>query len=707
MRALAATFLLALAAVPLAGSTSFPLGSGELGPVTTWSSSVARIRDGAAVIWTEQGGASMLVRLDSTGAVVGQPVPIIANGGPCMNGVIASSPRAGLILCTANGATVAIRVTDETLGEPKTIAPALSLRGAIWNGRNYVVLYGDTRMAMMLLAADGTPISGALVFTTPRTAYSSSSMACGDTRCLLAFAGELSTFALINEADFPAIGAEVALRLRVGPRSSHLKVGYDTLGFYTLSQTYDRIVTLSRHGRLRGEYPDGLMTPLQTVTFDLPTWNSNVAPVSKGETIYLSSGSGLYRLSGSRFEELELPPEVKDGSAFHILLFSSGPMLLWHTYWRELYASWPLATSSAPPTLLSLGRAKEIMPRIARGGTTWLAAWLENRGRDDADSLFVRMLDADGRPRTTPVRIAQEQGPITDAQLAFDGVNYLVIWQPIDTRHQEVRGRFISQDGQAVGDVFSLDLDTEFVTLTWSGSAYLLTGRSGQPYPTPGIIRLGPSGVQLDSQPQFQNEFDNAVIVRDPESERLEALTINYEGAIFGAGPNLFASYDQVTIDDGTLSSRASGRYVPAWRQQYGFWGDLIPAYAVGGADGYFHSLAVIDGSNGWQPGFLQILGATSRLPYPRPERMSRKTHLHAHWTGHEFIVLAAGTLARHAPDGDLLGTMSLGADVVDSAGDDGSDAMIVVTESADHFIRATRVALPISNAPPTPQCCD
>lgn len=673
-----------LAALPLSADTSFPLGSGELGPVATVSSGVARIREGAGAVWTEEyGGASTFVRLDSTGAVIGAPIRLTANGAPCSNAVIASNARDALILCTAGGSTMAVRVSEDGLGEPKIIAPARYFQSLAWNGRNYVAVFStNVSLAMMLLGPDGTPVGGTLTFTRPGTSYSGPSFACGDTRCLIAFAGNPSSVALIDESDFPAIGAEAELRLQSWPIHSSLAVGYDTLGFFTLTRSTYGVATLNRHGRLRGEYPDRLRTPLRSVTLNLPGWDNRVAPATQGEAIYVTSASSLYRVSGARVERFALPADVKDASALHILIFPSGPVVVRRKgSTQELYASRPITSANAPSTLVSIGRANEVMPRIARGTTTWLAAWLENRSDDD--SLFIRAIDADGRPLTTAVRIAHEDGFIADAQLAFDGVNYLVLWQPDD--RGVVRGRFVSQDGQPVGDAFSFELDTEFLTLMWSGSAYLLNGSSG-------IVRLSPSGMLLDSEPQLAGAFGNVLLARNPQSGRLEGLTIRYEGAIFGAGPNLYAHYGHMSIDDSVVPYREYTRYVSASYEQYAFWGDVIPAFAVSGND---YSLSVIDGSNGWEPGYLKLLGATGRLPYPRPERMSRKTHLHAHWTGRDFIVLAGETLARHAENGRLLGTMVLGADVVDSAGDDGSDAMLVVTESADHLIHATRVALP------------
>ncbi|HYC60357.1 MAG TPA: hypothetical protein VEK79_12410 [Thermoanaerobaculia bacterium] len=686
-------------ATTLLAGTAFPLGTGEIDAQSANQFDVARTREGSIAAWTMAGARKInITRLDRNGAWV-ETTEVVSHGSSMQ---IASTGSEGLLVEAASWSeelfarTIDNGAVSEVRRLPIRASEVVQLE---WTGHAYalVVRHADFTISTALLDRDGIPITGIIRF--PRVTYSKALLACGDDRCLMAFAypgAWAGRVAVIDEGDFPPPSQQSRGFVQTLPLpGSVLAVGFDeALGFYSLTGQELRV-----HGRLRG-LSGGLFTPHRTVVLtESISAYSDVVTVSRAGAVYVAytgtdwwhrpTAMVLLRVThGGRVEKVHVALEPMRRTPVQFIVHGSAA-LIWRNDGTSSYHASRVEENALEDlgVPVTAGLAREIMPRIVRGTTTSLVTWVEAFAA--RQTLYAAILDADGRQVNTPTVLAVSdipaglnRLPFRDVVIAFDGVNFLALWRATYRAMYPtylVFGQMISQDGQLVGeriDLSSFSMNT--LTLVWTGSEYWTTGYGG-------VVRISPSGQLLTLLLSLSGE-DNMLLVRD-EDGRLRGLRMNYESAIVAAGPQIWSTYGWVEIEEGTngpypqrsSGGHGSGQYAPS----------VEPTVAFGGG----HRLAVFD-SSGWSPGPLRDLDSGAALPYPVPRWPGHAIRLDAHWTGHEFVVLAGKTLARHSPLGEIR-TISLGDDVVDSAGVvDGPDAVLVVKER-DGTVEAERVTLP------------
>lgn len=677
-----------LVTVSLHGQTVFPIGTPkEPGPMSTSGFDVARVGGEGLAAWSVPGSGTSLARYDLAGKRIGEIMQIVGCDGP----EVASDGHDALVLCSDDAsdrafratATVrAFRVTAAGMSEGRVVAVDGGLRGLEWNGREYVALTRASTNAYVLtrLDRDGKPVSGTV--HVPSGFFTALSLACGDTRCMIATFAPFQTSrlgaAVVNESDFPAIGSARSIRTFPLFDGNFIALGFNDLGFYSFTSQPAGLM-LRRHGRLRGPFPEralrfGSSQPLVVQATAWPAFASN------GGDIHVVAGP-FHRITPAGVVETVVPAQ-NHYEPLGIVAAGSGTLLFWGDSSRVVHVT-RVTESSFPDdsAFVSVGLPLEFMPRLARGHSTLLAAWMEGSPNGYGDvrdaSLYYSMLDLEGRPLTAPVRL--DDHPRADAAIAFDGVNFLIFWWSGTTGR--FYGHLISQQGQLVGERIVLECYMPILTLVWSRNAYLTSCN--------GLQRIASSGTLLDRQPLYSS---GAMLVRDEEQDLLRGLGFEIEHSDVSALTQVFATYNFARIDDRTLPFRVLEPGSGAFTPQVGVDQNALPAVAVGGGS----EIAVFQGG-AYDEGPLYLVGSSSPLPYPPPTPEFHKSRLHAHWSGREFIIVAGRTLARHAPDGTLLGTLSLGEDVGDAAAvGDGPDAVIVLRQRGDgHSIEAMRVNVP------------
>ena len=158
-----------------------------------------------------------------------------------------------------------------------------------------------------------------------------------------------------------------------------------------------------------------------------------------------------------------------------------------------------LDTSGIP---ISTAAGDQYLPSMAFDGTNYLVVWATFDGVGNSTVYGARVspsgtvLDPDGIPISSP--------SASYSSVAFDGTNYLVVWQDVNAGHSDIHGSRVSPDGTVL-DTEAIPIsagsgDQQSPTVAFNGATYLVAwddNRSG------GLdiygSRVTPTGTVLDS----------------------------------------------------------------------------------------------------------------------------------------------------------------------------------------------------------------
>jgi hypothetical protein len=710
----ASVLLLVLSATLSAAAQSFPLGSDALGPAPGERTRVAAAAhaDGYVVAWVDQRVRSndvYVARLNARGELLDRegvrllPAARTTTGdGP----VVASDGKDAVVVWRSYfdpGGIHSARVGADEVTPARSIGSGLPVAMG-WSGRHYILLFGDYDGSLhaVLLDREGQPASGVLQLS---ASWRRASIACGDGNCFVAFAGpEGVRGGTIGEALFPRTGDTAAAVLPRLFQGYDVSVGVDGEGYYSVERASYKL-TVRRHPLSRRTGAAGPSWAARLPADALRSQYSVPVPPGGGGTcqtvardgaVYVTCRSGyfgdqveLLRVTRSGAESLAPPDPARLHDSLALTPGPAGLTVFWgddrYRHWTVSFTTEPRLQIYAAPldgeawrrggTLVSSSRAREVKPHIARGQSSFLATWVEERL--DAE-LYGAVLDATGRPLGAPFLLAR--APYIDEALAeFDGERFLVVWRtlegnPNDFDSRSLHGRFVEPHGAAAEPFTIAEGSAGFATsLLWNGFEYLAGVNRG-------VERLSASGEMLGLA---WDSFDSVQLAYDADTHEYTGLGSDYEGTVIAAGPLWFVGYTPI---------RASGHLDPACcpgtRFFTAFYG-TAPAVAAGGG----HSIAIV-AEAGFASG-LRIAPDWALLPYP-PVGGDRR--LQALWRGGEFVVAAGKTLARHAPDGTLLGTQSLGTDVAESAiAIGGATSIIAVVQRGDYALQADRGHDPVA----------
>ncbi|MDQ3280240.1 MAG: hypothetical protein M3Q69_02375 [Acidobacteriota bacterium] len=699
MRVLALLF--AAAAAFSAAADSFPLGTGAIGPVPGERDSVAAAAhaNGYVAAWIDHriGGNDLYVaRLNARGELLdreGVHVPGTSRLASTAGPVIASDGKDAVVVWS-RGAMQSASITETSVSAARSIGSALPV-ALEWSGRHYVLLFSrhDGALGAMLLDREGLPASGTLQLTTATDELRQGSIACRDGNCFVAFRRNgLIYGGTIGEALFPRRDQTASYDLRRLFLADAVAVGADAQGFYTVAPARFRI-TVRRHGGTRpvDRVPRWSRVPVEMIageySVEAPLVYRDLHTVARDGVIYLTSESLLLRITAAGAEAIAPPQPAKPFDRVALVSGPAGLTLFWGddraresldygtVRHAQIYAA-PLAGREwrSGGVLVSSSRARELMPRIARGRDSFLAMWVESR-LDNA--LYGNVLDAAGLPFGQPFLIARDR-TMAEALAEFDGERFLVIWKTAEARTNgrgtyTLHGRFVEPHG-ATGEPFVIAGGAELATsLVWNGSEYVL-GTQG------GVLRVSRWGQLLGEETLGWPDADAIELAYDADTHEYSGITHKYHSSVIAVGPNWFVDYTAVRATPALEPICCSTRPLGA------AWYGTSAAIAAGGG----HRLAIVS-VVGYSDGALFIAPDWQMLPYERATPVRR---LQALWRGGEFVVAAGKTLARHAPDGTVRGTQSLGDDVVESTIAIGGPAtMIVALQRGDFLFGAGRAA--------------
>lgn len=146
----------------------------------------------------------------------------------------------------------------------------------------------------------------------------------------------------------------------------------------------------------------------------------------------------------------------------------------------------------------------EYYPKVAYDGARWLVVWPKS------GIIQGRFVNNDGEPEGSVITIAS--GGAGGAAIAFDGANYLVVYQAGTWPNYNIYGQLVSTTGALVGGQITIALDAgdtlRWPDIVYDGSNYLVVWMSGPNSPGPNFIHgqgVAPDGSLISSNFQISD----------------------------------------------------------------------------------------------------------------------------------------------------------------------------------------------------------
>ena len=146
----------------------------------------------------------------------------------------------------------------------------------------------------------------------------------------------------------------------------------------------------------------------------------------------------------------------------------------------------------------------EAYPAIAFDGTYYLVVWQDGHDEDVYDIYGARVNQAGVLIDSSRIAISIATRGQSQPSVAFDGTNYLVVWQDYRNRNYDIYGARVSPAGEVLdldGFVISTALDNQsYPAVAFCETCYLIVWQDerGVGYPDIYGARVSPEGVVLD-----------------------------------------------------------------------------------------------------------------------------------------------------------------------------------------------------------------
>jgi hypothetical protein len=183
--------------------------------------------------------------------------------------------------------------------------------------------------------------------------------------------------------------------------------------------------------------------------------------------------------------------------------------------------------------------SSEYYPKVAFDGDRWLVVWPKS------GIIQGRFVNSDGVPEGNVITIAS--GGAGGAAIAFDGTNYLVVYQAGTWPNYNIYGQIVSTNGTLVGGQITIAVDAgdtlRWPDIVYDGTNYLVVWMSGPNSPGPNFVHgqgIASDGSLLGSNFQIS---DNSSTTR--WWPMVAASDINY-CVVWGQGTssNIYGNVD-------------------------------------------------------------------------------------------------------------------------------------------------------------------
>ncbi|MHA7629366.1 Ig-like domain-containing protein [Corallococcus sp. M7] len=186
----------------------------------------------------------------------------------------------------------------------------------------------------------------------------------------------------------------------------------------------------------------------------LVVWHDYAATTKQVTGTRVSSSGQVLDVNG-----ITLPRGDKVSSRLSIAPGASDWLIVWEESTRDIYGTRvSLGGQVLDPSGIPIAALPgyQYAPAVVSSGSEYFVVWHENSG--SVSVIWGTRLSSAGLPVGSPVRISPSTGFATTPDIAFNGVDYLVVWQDYTSaRAFDIRGARVASAG-TLRDAFPLSL---------------------------------------------------------------------------------------------------------------------------------------------------------------------------------------------------------------------------------------------------------
>jgi len=152
---------------------------------------------------------------------------------------------------------------------------------------------------------------------------------------------------------------------------------------------------------------------------------------------------------------------------------SAGAFFCWRTLDGEVLTR--QLDGSGTDNRINVGPTPQDEPAVTWDGDRMVVVWQEG------DAIRAGRFTADGRALDGAGVVAASKNEPHSPRIAFDGVDYLLVWTEFISGKSQVFGRFVTREGTVRGEAFAISPlgQTYSATVVWIGSRYIVVWYGG------------------------------------------------------------------------------------------------------------------------------------------------------------------------------------------------------------------------------------
>ncbi len=352
--------------------------------------------------------------------------------------------------------TTAAQVLDTAGIVMSAAANTQSGSAVAFDGTNYLVAWDDIRngynpdVFATRVSQDGTVLDpdGIAVSRTP-------------------YGDQWGVAVAFDGTNFLAVWSDYYLREIYGARVSSAGAVLDTLGF-AVSHGYDNSDLYPAIGFDGADYFVAWQYKYNT------HYDIHAARVTPGTTVLDPTGIVITR--GAPVAYYEFNPAVASNGTDYLVVWDDSRRNEADIFGARVSQG----GSVLDPTGIAISFAEENQdyPSVAFGSSNYLVVWEDERDGGSEDIYAARVSPNGMLLDPAGIAISMADGVQEDAQAAFDGTNFLVVWQDYRNTHSDIYGARVSPGGLVLDTagipVAGLQSAEEDASVTFGGTNYLV-----------------------------------------------------------------------------------------------------------------------------------------------------------------------------------------------------------------------------------------